>query len=61
MMAYSYELQDSTKYDSEIQSTIQENRSRTRPSNVAIELRNRLSNFFLKPYASLPWQNNYTI
>lgn len=57
----SHELQDSTEYNHEIQFSLQENRSRTRPSNVAIELRDRLCKYFLKPYASLPWQNKYIV
>lgn len=40
---------------------IHENRSRTRPTTVALELRDRLCNYFLKPCASLPWQNNFIV
>lgn len=51
----STDLQESTTgYRSETQFNSQENRSRTRPSNIAVESRDRLCNYFLKPYASLP-------
>jgi len=56
------DLQESTtEYSGETQLNPQENRNRTRPSNAAVESRDRLCNYFLKPYASLPWQNNYAI
>jgi len=55
----STDLQESIGNSSETHS--QEIRCKTRPSNVAVESRDRLCNYFLKPYASLPWQNNYTI
>eukprot|EP00102_Acyrthosiphon_pisum_P013681 XP_008183357.2 PREDICTED: uncharacterized protein LOC103309529 [Acyrthosiphon pisum] len=41
----------STGYSGETQFNSQENRSRTRPSNVAVESRDRLCYYFLKPYA----------
>jgi len=35
--------------------------NRTRPSYSAMEIRERLCQYFVKPYAALPWQNKYTI
>lgn len=58
----SYDLQESTENRGEInQLNLQENRNRTKPTNIVVESRDRLCNYFLKPYASLPWQNNYII
>lgn len=54
-------LESTSEYSDGTQFNSQENRSRTRPSNAAVESKDRLCNYFLKPYASLPWQNNYTI
>jgi hypothetical protein len=59
----STDLQESTEYTSSSYTSFnsQENLNRTRPSNAAVESRDRLCNYFLKPYGSLPWQNKYTI
>lgn len=35
--------------------------NRTRPSYSAMEIRERLCQYFVKSYAALPWQNKYTI
>lgn len=35
--------------------------NRTRPSYSAMEIRERLGQYFVKPYAALPWQDKYTI
>lgn len=35
--------------------------NRTRPSYSAIEIRERLCQYFVQPHGSLPWQNNYTV
>lgn len=40
---------------------LENSRSRTRPSNFTILSTDRLCNYFLKPYGSLPWQNNYIV
>jgi len=47
----------------EISETYTENvqMNRTRPSYSAIEIRERLSQYFVNPYGSLPWQHNYTV
>jgi len=35
--------------------------NRTRPSYSSMEIRERLCQYFVKPYAALPWQNKYII
>lgn len=47
--------EDKTNYLNEDQLN-QSQRNNQRPTNKAIHLRNRLSNFFLKPGQILPWQ-----
>lgn len=50
---------DSFNTNENIEANIENNR--TRPSYSAIEIRERLSQYFVKPYAALPWQNKYII
>jgi hypothetical protein len=45
--------------EEEIEKNIENNR--TRPSYSAMEIRKRLCQYFVKPYAALPWQNKYTV
>lgn len=52
--------QDTTNYLNGNQPN-QSQRNNQRQTNNAINLRNRLSNFFLKPGQILPWQEKYTV
>lgn len=54
-----YNPEVEARKESDTENIVQQDHSR--PTNNAIDLRNRLCQYFLQPYASLPWQDKYTI
>ncbi|XP_060854873.1 uncharacterized protein LOC132932501 [Metopolophium dirhodum] len=50
--------EDGNHFEDEFQQNNQQ-LNRTRPTNTAIELRDRLRSYFIQPYAALHWQNKY--
>lgn len=50
--------EDGNLFEDEFQQNNQQ-LNRTRPTNTAIELRDRLRSYFIQPYAALHWQNKY--